>query len=394
MRRLILFGLIALLGCSDNENAIEITPAAKPDEKKVFHLGQVYADIDFSGARLNEMIKIDDSTYEAFIHPENEPINNSPWYGFRLWSEKKMKISLGINYKDGYTHRYIPKLSHDGISWEPLEEAHYEIDKSTIRLRLTLPPEKLWISAQENLNYDRIDQWLDSLSIREYVEKEVIGKSVLGRPINLLKVKNGSPEYALILIGRQHPPEVPGGTISLVSFIHTILADAELSQKFRDKFEVIVIPLLNPDGVDEGNWRSNANGIDLNRDWIQFSQPETKAVKDWVFHSNNDRRFVFGIDFHTSYSGPYLLTLDTLEQEVEPQITSQWITSIKDMTGDTLDIRPRPQSLPYCYNWFINEMEIEAVTFEEGDEIDRKVVRERAQNYAMALMEVLMEEFP
>jgi hypothetical protein len=31
----------------------------------------------------------------------------------------------------------------------------------------------------------------------------------------------------------------------------------------------------NPDGVDKGHWRLNDGGVDLNRDWGPFTQPET-----------------------------------------------------------------------------------------------------------------------
>ena len=41
---------------------------------------------------------------------------------------------------------------------------------------------------------------------------------------------------------------------------------------------VIVYPLMNPDGVDEGHWRHNTGGIDLNRDWAHYNQPETRQV--------------------------------------------------------------------------------------------------------------------
>ena len=174
------------------------------------------------------------------------------------------------------------------------------------------------------------------------------------------------------------------------------MSDSELAQKFRTQFEILIFPLVNPDGVDNGNWRLNANGKDLNRDWISFDQPETKAVRDWLINSeNNDSvgEYSFGIDFHTSYSGPYLLTLDTIPHSIENDLTSKWINQIELQRNEKLDIRPRAQSLPYCYNWMINELGIEAVTYEEGDEIDRAVIRERAADYANILMNLLLDKY-
>ena len=357
-------------------------------EKKVFNAGTVYADYDFAGARLNDFIQQNDSSFQAIITPEAAPVNNSPWYSFRIWSETETNVQLELVYPDSFKHRYIPKVSRDGHNWQALDQANYEYDSLQQRLtmQLSLSREKLWISAQENLNSDYIFNWMDSLAKADNIMQSVVGKSVSAKPIKLLKIGDETQKLSLVLIGRQHPPEVPGGTISLMAFVDALLSDAPLAEAFRAKFEILVFPLLNPDGVDSGYWRYNANDVDLNRDWIDFSQPETKSVRDFLL-DENDKTYCFGIDFHTSFSGPYLLTLDTIPHEVKPLITTKWIKEIEAHTGDTLDIRPRAQTLPYCYNWMINELGIEAVTYEEGDEIERRVVKQRAKNYASCFNE-------
>lgn len=398
MKYFIFLGLLMMLGCSDQKSKTETTALSAGEEKKTFNIGAVYADNKFKGARLNDFIKINDTTYQALISAESTPINNSPWFSFRIWSEKNKRITLEIVYTEGYKHRYIPKLSGDGISWKPLPDIYYKLDTINEKLLIDihLTRKKLWISSQENMNSEHVNTWIDSLAKKEFIEKEIIGESVLGQPLNLLKIKNETSKHAIILLGRQHPTEVPGGTISLMSFVRTILSQSSLAKDFREKFEIIVIPLLNPDGVDAGNWRYNANGKDLNRDWISFSQPETKAIRDWMLTRTSDLRenkFRFGIDFHTSYSGPYLLTLDTIPHKIKNKITSKWIQNIESITTDELDIRPRSQSLPYCYNWMINKVGIEAVTYEEGDEIDRSIIEFRAKNYANTLMQTVIEEY-
>ncbi len=395
---LFLLGIALLISCKESSAEIEKSPASKTQEKKVFQEGSVFVDNKFDGARLNGFKQLNDSTYQVLITPENTPINNSPWFSFRIWSEEATKIKLEIAYAEDYKHRYIPKLSADGTIWNPMRQDLYQVDtiSGKLMLELRLSPQKLWVSAQENLNSAYIHAWMDSLAQGASISKEEVGKSVLGQPISLLKVKNGSPKYSIIVIGRQHPPEVPGGTISLVSFVQTILSDSDLAIGFREKFEMLVFPLLNPDGVDHGNWRHNANGKDLNRDWQAFSQPETKAVKDWLTNAENIAKggqYCFGIDFHTSFSGPYLLTLDTIPHQVKPELTTKWINQIESATKQQLDIRPRAQSLPYCYNWMINALEIEAVTYEEGDEIDRAIIQQRAKDYANELMKVLLEKY-
>ncbi len=394
MKKIILIGVILLTSC---KTLFTNKTPLKPQIKKVFNEGIVFADNEFDGARLNGLKKVNDSTYQVYIKPENTPINKSPWYSFRIWSKEPTKILLEFVYPKEYKHRYIPKSSFDGMEWMPFEKKDYDIDtlNKKLKLDLMLGPKKRWISAQEIYNSKFIWNWIDSLSQKDFINQEVVGKSVYGKPIKLLRIKKQTAKNAVVFIGRQHPPEIPGGTIALMSFVQTILADTEVAKKFREKFEVLVFPLLNPDGVDNGNWRHNANGKDLNRDWISFAQPESKSVRDWLINSREKgvtSEYRFGIDFHTSRS-TYLLVLDSIPKKVKPNVTNQWIKNIKLLRNEKLDIRPRSQSLPYCYNWMINQFGMEAVTYEDGDEVDRNVVRKRAEDYATELMKVLNDKF-
>ena len=79
----------------------------------------------------------------------------------------------------------------------------------------------------------------------------------------------------LFLLGRQHPPEV-SGAFAFFAFTETVLGDTELAREFRQRFRVIAIPVLNPDGITGGNWRMNLGGVDLNRDWGKFDEPAKK----------------------------------------------------------------------------------------------------------------------
>ena len=391
----LLVGALLLIAC--NKKTQEETAAPSPAEtaRTTFQAGTVFADNDFDGARLNGFKQLDETTYQALIMPESIPVNNSPWFSFRIWSETASKITLEIAYTDDFKNRYIPKLSSDGVTWRPCDEEFYSVDtiSGSIKLELNLSPQKLWVSAQENLNSTYINTWVDNLAQQANITTTQIGESEQGKPISMFNIKGRNPTQSMVIIGRQHPPEVPGGTISLMAFVDALLANTELAVRFRKQFEIIVFPLLNPDGVDNGNWRHNANGQDLNRDWVDFNQTETKTVRDWLLNARERKlvgEYAFGIDFHTSYSGPYLLTLDTIPHSVKPVITNQWIQQIEWTRNEQLDIRPRAQSLPYCYNWLINELGIEAVTYEEGDEIDRAIIKQRAADYANVLMEVLL----
>ncbi len=358
-------------------------------------IGEIVLDTSFAGARLNKFQKIKEGKYVGYVLPENEPINSSPWFAFGLKSEKKQQIELQLKY-GAYQHRYVPKLSYDKINWKPLESSKIKIDivQHTATLSLNISSRKLFVAAQEIESSAKTYSWIDSLRLSlPGLKKVVAGKTVLDNDNYVLLHENENVTNSVVFIARQHPPEIPGGTIGFKSFFETVFSDSELARLFRQSFNIYSFPLLNPDGADLGNWRHNANGVDLNRDWIEFSQPETQMVKHFLEKKVKEgMKIRFGIDFHTSYSGPYLLVLDSINETKTNKIIPDWIAQIEKTTNFKVQARRRSQELPYCYNYFFNELGSEAVTYEDGDEIDRTIIKEKAKSHAEELMKVLLQK--
>jgi len=356
------------------------------------NIEEIVFDASFLSVRLDSVKKTGKDSYSVFINPAFEPVNESPWFAFGITSRVKKEIELKLNY-GGYKHRYIPKLSLDKESWKTIEDSKIKIDTSTgiATLELKVSPQKLYVAAQEIESSEDTYVWLDSiLKKHQFLQKEIAGKTVMQKD-NYVVTSRSNKENTIVLIARQHPPEIPGGTIGFRAFFEELLSNNETSTAFRKAFNIIAFPLLNPDGVDSGNWRHNANGIDLNRDWIDFTQPETKMVKKYLNKEiEKGARISFAIDFHASYSGPYLLVLDSINEIKTKKIIPTWIQNIETNSQLSVEARRRSQKLPYCYNYFYNQFGSEAITYEEGDEIDRAVIRRRAIVYAQEFMKTML----
>jgi len=54
-----------------------------------------------------------------------------------------------------------------------------------------------------------------------------------------------------------------------------------LTHKFREKYEIWIIPFVNPDGVVSGNYRSNLQGKDMNRNF--FADDDKEGNQNRVF---------------------------------------------------------------------------------------------------------------
>ena len=98
-------------------------------------------------------------------------------------------------------------------------------------------------------------------------------------PLHMLTIGEATAANLVFIISRQHPPEV-AGTMALQAFVERLCAKELLARQYRKAFTTVVVPLMNPDGVMQGHWRHNNNGVDLNRDWRLFAQPETRQVRD------------------------------------------------------------------------------------------------------------------
>jgi cytosolic carboxypeptidase protein 6 len=351
---------------------------------------------ELPGGWLDEVWKEGDSLVVARVRPENSPINNSSWYAFKAWSSSPRSMDLMLTYEGG-RHRYWPRIrvGSDG-RWEPLPPGAVRVDASANTATLLLPvgPDTLWVAGQELFTSAAFRAWNDSLAALPHVGLTVFGSSPGGRPLEMLRITEDpdAPRH-VFLIGRQHPPEVTG-TLAMVPFVEELAGDSPLAREFRRSFQVHVVPLVNPDGVDLGFWRHNTGGVDLNRDWVGFRQPETRAVRDallGVLDGPEDRVW-FAADFHSTNRDVFY-TLDRSLETRPPGFMDRWLDRIQDVLPRFI-VEDVPSGLdsPTSRNWFYREFGVPAVIYEVGDATDRALIREVAATAARALMELLLEE--
>ena len=375
-------------------------------KKGVFYLGKdTYCSNDFEGARLNGAARINDTLISVLITPENAPINESPWYAFKIWSNQTQNIWIQLTYDINHTHRYNPKVSLDGLNWESVDtsqiktgikvEAEYTKRPKDIRFAINASTDTLWIAAQELHTTKHLDHWIDQLDHHSFVQSFSLGQSKEGRTIQALSIGESNDEKMLILISRQHPPEVTG-FLAMQSFVESLCADSELANAFRKEYNTYVIPMVNPDGVANGHWRHNSGGIDLNRDWASFNQPEIAAIRDFMQKKVNSTggKFYCGIDFHSTWEDIYY-TIDPTLNGNSPGLIPRMINdSHKLLDGIEPNIKPRPPDDAKIMSmaYFFYEYGAEALIFEIGDNTPRSVVSDKGEKSAEALMQILLNK--
>ncbi len=398
--------LLALLGAisSPAYTSAAETKAAPPRSEVVpaprraweFADDGVTFDSQFSAARLSECTRLGANSYAVVTQPENRPINGSPWFAFRVRATAAKTISISISCS-GSRLRYVPKISVDGTRWITLPTEAFtpgpKNDEGT--LRVDVGPEPLWIAAQEIISGEVLESWSRSLERLPFVTRAEIGRSVGGRPLYQLEI-NATPAKAstnpgyVFIVSRQHPPETTGSQ-ALMRFIETVVADTPLAREFRTRFAVLLVPLVNPDGVEAGHWRHNLNGVDTNRDWDAFAQPETRAVRDAILAVRERGTPMLHLDFHSTFDDVFYTQTD--EAPAKPAgFTKAWLEGISRRVP-SYPIKRTPNANPTqatSHHWAHRTFGIPSVTYELGDNTDRVLLQSVATAAADSMMELLL----
>ena len=123
-----------------------------------------------------------------------------------------------------------------------------------------------------------------------------IGHSVNKKPIYAVEIGTGSKK--IFMWSQMHGNESTT-TKALFDLFNFLKEDSEEAKNIKKEFTLLCIPILNPDGA-EVYTRVNANEIDLNRDSVNLSQPESQLLRktfedfkpDYCFNLH-DQRTIF-----------------------------------------------------------------------------------------------------
>ncbi len=366
-------------------------------QRKTFTLEDngIYASNEFDGARLNGFEKENDSTVLVIISPENTPINHSPYYAFTTWSDIPKTFYYKFQYSKPYKHRYIPKLKIEG-KWRIIDPTHIFKKDSIVIIKIELNNEPITIAAQEIQSSTDVKNWFTALgNDRNYVKIKSAGKSADGRNLPVLDIFKGNKKNkpTIVLLTRQHPPEVTG-YYAFQGFLQTILDDSALSNQFLNKYHVLAFPIMNPDGVDLGHWRHNAGGVDLNRDWSVYYQPEIRKVVKFINESldKNNAKLVLGLDFHSTWHDVFY-TNEKNAKTTFPNFIEDWFMALEEnIPGYKVNEKSAVSTKPVSKGWFLKAHSAVGITYEIGDKTPKDKIELISSVSAKEMMKILLKE--
>lgn len=264
---------------------------------------------DFECGNGENFRRIDDHTYQFTMRPDTNS-DDKQWFCFRIDGAKGRTIEMQLVDTTScnvpaFWNRTRPVVSHDnGKTWQRIAECGVHDYKSCVyTFSVNAESDNTLVASHYPYSFtdheQRISQWKSHPS----AQHEIIGKSVEGRPIDLLKISEArSNEVPVIWItARQHAAESPA-SFAIQGFLDYLLSDDSRAIALRKNAQIYAIPMINPDGVFAGNYRDNIKGINLNRVWNcadNESSPEVKCITDKVGEVvKAGGKFEVFIDFH------------------------------------------------------------------------------------------------
>ena len=354
----------------------------------------VTIDFNFSGGGNSVCEVISSDHIKILVKPESkDSINPSPWYAFRK-SKHIKKILLELDYGE-YEHRYFPKIKKINSGWERLNKSDILIKNDGKNVFINFYPSKedQYISSQELITEDWYEDWYKILKKSKLLKSRIIGYSVQNRPIKAFFSNENINNPYIFILGRQHPPEV-SSVFAIKGFVNELIGNIDLSEKFLLKYNIFFVPLMNPDGVENGFWRYNYNKKDLNRDWDNFFQPETYSVKNFLDNLKNRNQPILYIDFHSTYKNIFYIS-DAQLTNSHPNFLLNWLEKSRlelSKIGYNFSIKESyTKSNKVSKNYFHNKYNIPSMTYEVSDTEERSKITKSSKILARNLLTILLD---
>lgn len=262
-------------------------------------MSDIVIDAAFDSGNI-EVVSVEGATARLRI-PNDRKSEFAQWFHFRVSGAAGREVVLIIDqleasaYPAGWVD-YRACVSEDRHYWGRAATRYdKQTDNGTLTIRYTPESDLAWFAYFAPYSYERHLDLVAATAACPGVTYRRLGETLDGRALDALVMGEG--ETQVWLYARQHPGESMAewwmeGALECL----TDPADP-VAMVLRQKCRLHIVPNCNPDGSFRGHLRTNAEGVNLNREWDEPSaerSPEVLAIRNAMDETGVD----FAMDVH------------------------------------------------------------------------------------------------
>ncbi|CAB3977681.1 Cytosolic carboxypeptidase 6 [Paramuricea clavata] len=306
-------------------------PAGYNGEKRK---GILIFDANFESGNLGRVDLINDFEYDLFVRPDTCNARFRVWFNFTVKnvSAYQRVIFNIVNFsktKSLYREGMSPVVkSSSRPKWQRIAAKNVFYYRCPDHRKNYVMSFAFCFDKDEDMyqfaysypyTYTRLQKYLNQLQRRgmDYFQRKQLCLSVQQRKVDLLTITskgNGGNQRKRVVFftARVHPGETPASYVCQ-GIIDFLVSQHPMAKVLRDYIIFKIIPMLNPDGVVLGNYRSSLMGFDLNRHWNEptvWAHPSISAAKDVIMaldeNRNVDLDFFIDIHAHSTLNNSFM----------------------------------------------------------------------------------------
>ena len=274
-------------------------PTDKNDKTLVF-------ESRFECGNLQLVHKQSDSEYNLVLQNDINSKGHTQWFFFRVQNTRagqKVKFNL-LNFvkPNSLFNQGMKPLIYSEMAYEEKETgwfrdgdnigyfANTQFYTLTFQYTFKYDNDNVYFAYSRPYSYSDLIEDVSTLERKagDFLSRNTLCRTLAGNKCEYLtitsreKPENGAQKKGVFISSRVHPGEANGSWM-MKGVLEFLTGTSPEAQLLRKNFVFKIIPMLNPDGVINGNYRCSLLGCDLNRRWKNPS----KILHPTVYHAKH-----------------------------------------------------------------------------------------------------------
>jgi murein tripeptide amidase MpaA len=212
--------------------------------------------------------------------------------------ELRILNAAGSAYPNGWSN-YRACISHDRAEWERTETDYAD---GVLTIRVEPAADSLWVAYFAPYTMERHHDLVASVLGHPGVAYKSLGQTLDGQEIDYFRWATGRCRCGSTrasIPARRWPNGGWKGALD------KLLDPADpVARQLREQCTIHVVPNMNPDGSRRGHLRTNAAGVNLNREW-HAPEPGAEPGSLHVLAEMDRTGVDFAMDVHGDEAIPY-----------------------------------------------------------------------------------------